>query len=82
MPMPWILRVSTVAPMALFVVEPIERPGMELMQSKNPESVTVAFRLALAHQLHTAKRVQMTLLPGRRESQEKCRVLKGAPNSP
>ena len=41
--------VEMVALMALSDLEQLEGPWMELMQSKDPESVAVAFRLVLAH---------------------------------
>ena len=51
--------VEIVALMALSDLEQLEEPWMELMQSKNPESVAVAFRLALARLTQTSKRLQM-----------------------
>ena len=48
-----------VALMALSDLEQLEGPWMELMQSKDPESVAVAFRFALAHLTQTSKRLQM-----------------------
>ena len=45
--------------MALSDLEQLEGPWMELMQSKDPESVAVAFRFALAHLTQTSKRLQM-----------------------
>ena len=45
--------------MALADLEQLEGPWMELMQSKDPESVAVAFRFALAHLTQTSKRLQM-----------------------
>ena len=51
--------VEMVALMALSDLEQLEEPWMELMQSKNPESVAVAFRLALAYLTQTSKRLQM-----------------------
>ena len=44
--------------MALSDLEQLEGPWMELMQSKDPESVAVAFRLALAHLTQTSKRTR------------------------
>ena len=40
-------------------LEQMEGPWLELMQSKDPESVAVAFRLVLAHLTQTSKRLQM-----------------------
>ena len=51
--------VEMVALMALSDLEQLEGPWMELMQSKDPESVAVAFRLALAHLTQTSKQLQM-----------------------
>ena len=45
--------------MAMADLEQMEGPWLELMQSKDPESVAVAFRLALAHLTQTSKRLQM-----------------------
>ena len=53
---PW---VEMVALMAMADLEQMERPWLELMQSKDPESVAVAFRLVLAHLTQTSKRLQM-----------------------
>ena len=59
MPAAQIPCVEMVALMALSDLEQLERPWLELMQSKDPESVAVAFRLALAHLTQTSKRLQM-----------------------
>ena len=59
MPSAQIPYVEMVALMALSDLEQLERPWLELMQSKDPESVAVAFRLALAHLTQTSKRLQM-----------------------
>ena len=45
--------------MAMADLEQMEGPWLELMQSKDPESVAVAFRLVLAHLTQTSKRLQM-----------------------
>ncbi len=45
--------------MALSDQEQLEGPWMALMESKDPESVAVAFRLALVHLAQTSKRIQM-----------------------
>ena len=59
MPTAQIPCVEMVALMALSDLEQLEGPWMELMQSKDPESVAVAFRLALAHLTQTSKQLQM-----------------------
>ena len=59
MPSAQIPCVEMVALMALADLEQLEGPWMELMQSKDPESVAVAFRFALAHLTQTSKRLQM-----------------------
>ena len=58
MPAAQIPCVEMVALMALSDLEQMEMPWMELMQSKDPESVAVAFRLALAHLLKTTRNIQ------------------------
>ena len=45
--------------MALSNLEQLEGPWMELIQSKDPESVAMAFRLVLAHLTQTSKQLQM-----------------------
>ena len=59
MPSAQIPCVEMVALMAMADLEQMEWPWLELMQSKDPESVAVAFRLALAHLTQTSKRLQM-----------------------
>ena len=59
MPSAQIPCVEMVALMALSDLEQLEGPWMELMQSKDPESVAVAFRLLLAHLVRTSKNIQM-----------------------
>ena len=59
MPSAQIPCVEMMALMALADLEQLEGPWMELMQSKDPESVAVAFRLMLAHLTQTSKRLQM-----------------------
>ena len=59
MPSAQIPCVEMVALMALADLEQLEGPWMELMQSKDPESMAVAFRLALALLTQTSKRLQM-----------------------
>ena len=45
--------------MALSDLEKLEGPWTALMQSKDPTSVAVAFRLALVNLARTSKRLQM-----------------------
>ena len=45
--------------MALSDLEQLEGPRLELMQSKDPESMALAFRLALAHLVQTSKHLQI-----------------------
>ena len=59
MPSAQIPCVEMVALMAMADLEQMEGPWLELMQSKDPESVVVAFRLVLAHLTQTSKRLQM-----------------------
>ena len=59
MPAAQIPCVEMVALMALSDLEQLEGPWMELMQSKDPKSVAVAFRLLLAHLTQTCKRLQV-----------------------
>ena len=59
MPAAQIPCVEMVALMAMADLEQMEGPWLELMQSKEPESVAMAFRLALAHLTQTSKRLQM-----------------------
>ena len=49
MPSAQIPCVEMVVLIAMADLEQMEWPWLELMQSKDPESVAVAFRLALAH---------------------------------
>ena len=59
MPSAQIPCVEMVALMALSDLEQLEEPWTALMRSKDPESVAVAFRLALMHLAQTSKRIQM-----------------------
>ena len=59
MPSAQIPCVEMVALMALSDLEQMEGPWMELMQSKDPESVALAFRLALAHLVQISKHLQI-----------------------
>ena len=59
MPSAQIPCVEMVALMAMADLEQMERPWLELMQSKDPESVALAFRLVLAHLVQTSKQLKM-----------------------
>tara|TARA_B100001063_G_C16409915_1_gene378980 strand:+ start:131 stop:436 length:306 start_codon:yes stop_codon:yes gene_type:complete len=59
MPSDQIPCVELVALKALADLEQLEGPWHELMQSKDPESVALAFRLALAHLAQTSKHLQI-----------------------
>ena len=59
MPSAQIHCVEFVALQTLSDLEQLEEPWMALMQSKDPESVAVAFRLALMHLAQTSKRLQI-----------------------
>ena len=51
--------VEMISLMTLSGLEELEEPWMALMESKDPESVAIAFRLALVHLAQTAKRLQI-----------------------
>ena len=81
MPSGQIHCVELVALQALSNLEQLESPWIELMQSGDPESVAVAFRLALAHLAQTTKQLQMADVIQSAESQagmqcsaDDCRV--------
>ena len=59
MPSDQIPCVELIALKALTDLEQLEGPWLELMQTKDPESVALAFRLALAHLTQTSKHLQM-----------------------
>ena len=61
MPSAQIPCVEMVVLMAQSALGQLDRPWMELMQSKDPESesAALAFRLALAHRVQTSKQLQM-----------------------
>ena len=59
MPSAQIPCVEMISLMALSDLEQLEGPWTALMQSKDPESVAVAFRLALMHLAQTSKRLQI-----------------------
>ncbi len=70
--------VEMVALMALSDLEQLEGPWMELMQSKDPESVALAFRLALAHLVQTSKRLQIAVVIQQAEESIDCKLVHGA----
>ena len=59
MPSDQIHCVELIALEALADLEQMEGPWLELMQTKDPESVALAFRLAFAHLAQTSKHLQM-----------------------
>ena len=63
--------VEMVALMALSDLEQLEGPWMELMQSKDPESVAVAFRLVLAHLTVQSDRLNKAMVLDRLEGNSK-----------
>ena len=60
-----------VALMALSDLEQLEGTWMELMQSKDPESVAVAFRLVLAHLTVQSERLNKAMVLDRLEGNSK-----------
>ena len=67
-----------VALMALSDLEQLERPWMGLMASKDPESVALAFRLALAHLVQTSKQLQIAVMIQQAEESIDCQLVHGA----
>ena len=59
--------------MALSDLEQLEEPWMGLMESKDPESVALAFRLALAHLVQTSKRLQIAVVIQQAEESIDCK---------
>lgn len=51
--------VEMISSMALSDLEQLEETWMASMQSKDPESLAVAFTMALMHLAQTSKRIQM-----------------------
>ena len=78
MPADQIPCVEMVCLMALSDLEQLEAPWMELMGSKDPESVAVAFRLALAHLVQTSKRLQIAGVIQQAEESIACKLEHGA----
>ena len=64
--------------MALSDLEQLEEPWMGLMESKDPESVALAFRLALAHLVQTSKRLQIAVVIQQAEESIDCKLVHGA----
>ena len=64
--------------MALSDMEQLEEPWMGLMESKDPESVALAFRLALAHLVQTSKRLQIAVVIQQAEESTDCKLVHGA----
>ena len=62
--------VEMLALMALSDLEQLEGLWLELMQSKDPESVALAFRLALAHMATTSKRLMGAMVLDRLDAEE------------
>ena len=67
-----------VALIALSDLEQLEEPWMGLMESKDPESVALAFRLALAHLVQTSKRLQIAVVIQQAEESIDCQLVHGA----
>ena len=67
--------------MALSDLEQLEEPWMGLMESKDPESVALAFRLALAHLVQTSKRLQIAVVIQQAEESIDCQLVHGAANA-
>ena len=67
-----------VALIALSDLEQLEEPWMGLMESKDPESVALAFRLALAHLVQTSKQLQIAVVIQQAEESIDCQLVHGA----
>ena len=78
MPSAQIPCVEMVALIALSDLEQLEEPWMGLMESKDPESVALAFRLALAHLVQTSKRLQIAVVIQQAEESIDCQLVHGA----
>ena len=78
MPSVQIPCVEMVALIALSDLEQLEEPWMGLMESKDPESVALAFRLALAHLVQTSKRLQIAVVIQQAEESINYKVVNGA----
>ena len=78
MPSAQITCVEMITLMALSDLEQQEEPWMGLMESKDPESVALAFRLALAHLVQTSKRLQIAVVIQQAEESIDCQLVHGA----
>ena len=78
MPAAQIPCVEMISLMALSDLEQLEEPWMGLMESKDPESVALAFRLALAHLVQTSKRLQIAVVIQQAEESIDCQLVHGA----
>ena len=78
MPSAQIPCVEMISLMALSDLEQLEEPWMGLMESKDPESVALAFRLALAHLVQTSKRLQIAVVIQQAEESIDCKLVHGA----
>mgnify|MGYP003318839477 CR=1 FL=1 len=78
MPSAQIPCVEMISLMALSDLEQLEEPWMGLMESKDPESVALAFRLALAHLVQTSKRLQIAVVIQQAEESIDCQLVHGA----
>ena len=67
-----------VALIALSDLEQLEEPWMGLMESKDPESVALAFRLALAHLVQTSKQLQIAVVIQQAEESIDCKLVHDA----
>ena len=78
MPAAQIPCVEMISLMALSDLEQLEEPWMGLMESKDPESVALAFRLALAHLVQTSKQLQIAVVIQQAEESIDCKLVHGA----
>ena len=78
MPSAQIPCVEMISLMALSDLEQLEEPWTGLMESKDPESVALAFRLALAHLVQTSKRLQIAVVIQQAEESIDCQLVHGA----
>ena len=70
--------VEMISVMALSDLEQLEEPWMGLMESKDPESVALAFRLALAHLVQTSKQLQIAVVIQQAEESIDCKLVHDA----
>ena len=78
MPAAQIPCVEMISLMALSDLEQLEEPWMGLMASKDPESVALAFRLALAHLVQTSKQLQIAVVIQQAEESIDCKLVHDA----